>query len=77
MQDYSPAFDIMLDCLSSNNEETKNKLEKYIVHRGIYGREAAKRMYPECYYIQISDPVLRNVWDNYLKTLDKIKKNAR
>lgn len=77
MKDYNPAFDVMMDCLSSNDQSTKTKLEKYIVHRSLYGREASRRMYPECYYIQISDPVLRNVWDSYLKTLDKMKKNAR
>lgn len=71
-QDYDPAFDVLLDCLSSGNIETKEKIEKYAAHRKVFGREAAKRIYPEVHYIQISDPLLKEIWNNLLKTIDKL-----
>jgi hypothetical protein len=69
---YDPAFDVLLDCLSSGDAATKDKLEQYIAHRKVFGRQAAKRIYPECHYIQISDPLLKNIWNNLLKTVDSL-----
>jgi hypothetical protein len=71
-QDYHPAFDVLLDCLSNGDTKTKEKIEKYAAHRKVFGREAAKRIYPEVHYIQISDPLLKDVWNNLLKTIDKL-----
>lgn len=69
---YHPAFDVIMDCLSSGNKETQEKLEKYVLHRKMFGRQAAARIYPECHYIQISDPLLKECWKNILKTVDKL-----
>lgn len=71
-KEYHPAFDVLLDCLSNGNVENKEKIEKYVAHRKVYGREAAKRKYPEVHYIQISDPLLKEVWNKLLKTIDKL-----
>ena len=65
------AFGIMFDCLSSN-PEVKEQLEKYVLHRKMFGRQAAARIYPECHNIIIMDPTLKHVWTSFLKTLDKL-----
>ena len=65
-------FDIMFDCLSSGNSEEKQKLEKYVLHRKLYGVKAAEKMYPECHHIIIHDPLLKECWVNLLKTVDSL-----
>jgi len=65
-------FDVMFDCLSSNNQETKERLEKYVLHRKMFGRQAAARVYPDCHHIIIEDPLLKDCWTNLLKTVDKL-----
>lgn len=68
---YDPGFDILLNVISNNNA-TKDKLEKYVVHRKKFGIDAAKRKYPECHNLQIGDPQLKYVWKNLLKIVDKL-----
>ena len=65
-------FDIMFDCLSSNNSETKKRLEMYVLHRKRYGKQAASRIYPDCHNIIITDPTLKHCWTNMLKTIDRL-----
>ena len=66
------AFDVLFDCLSSNNPETKERLEKYVIHRKLFGRQAASRVYPDCHNIIIMDPTLKQMWGSLLKTVDKL-----
>ena len=68
------AFEFVLDCLSSNNSDNKERIEKYIAHRGRFGKQAASRVYPEVHNIVITDPILRDIWKNLLKTIDEISK---
>lgn len=72
VKDYNPAFDMLFDCLSSNRADVRERLENYVAHRKLYGREAAKRIYPDCYHIQIADPQLKSMWNTFLKTVDKL-----
>jgi hypothetical protein len=65
-------FDIMFDCLSSDNKEHKKQLEMYVLHRKTYGRQAAARIYPQCHNIVIQDPLLKDCWNNLLKTIDTL-----
>jgi hypothetical protein len=74
-KDYNPAFDVLMDALSSGNIKTKDRLEKYVAHRAQFGRQASQRIYPDCYNIQISDPQLKNIWNNVLLTVDKMGKS--
>lgn len=74
--EYNPAFDILFDCLSSEREEVKNRLQKYVAHRYLYGRQAASRIYPDCHNIIIIDPELKLCWTELLKTVDSLS-NAR
>lgn len=72
MSNYNPAFDVLLGALCNNDQTTKDRLEKYVAHRKVFGRQAAARIYPDCHAIQIADPVLKNIWKNLLKTVDKL-----
>lgn len=74
VKNYHPAFDILFDCLSSNKADVRERLEKYVAHRKLHGREAAKRIYPDCHNIQIEDPQLKDMWKTFLKTLDSLGK---
>ncbi len=71
MNDTIKIFDIMFDCLSSNDPEIKKQLELYVLHRKQFGRQAAARIYPQCHNIIIHDPMLKECWTNLLKTVDK------
>ena len=66
------AFEVLFDCLSSNDAETKEQLERYVIHRKMYGRQAAARIYPHCHNIIIKDPMLQQCWNTLLKTIDKL-----
>lgn len=66
------AFDMLFDCLSSDNVETKKQLELYVLHRKTFGRQAAARVYPHCHNIVIKDPLLKQCWTDFLKTIDKL-----
>lgn len=65
-------FDILFDALSSGNNEIKEQLEKYVLHRKMFGRQAAARIYPQCHHIIIYDPLLKECWTDLLKTVDKL-----
>jgi hypothetical protein len=71
-QGYSPIFDIMMDCLSNGNQQDREDLEKYILHRHKFGRQAAARIYPRCHNIIIEDQLLKESWEKLLKTIDKL-----
>lgn len=71
MNNITP-FEILFDCLSSNNAETKKQLELYVIHRKKFGRQAAARIYPHCHNIIILDPLLKECWNDLLKTVDKL-----
>lgn len=72
VKDYDPMIDMFIDCLANNCPKNKERIEKYVVHRKLFGREAAKRIYPEVHYIQIADPMLKDLWKNFLKTVDSL-----
>lgn len=73
-KDYNPMFDVLLSALSSGDDQTKTRLEQYVAHRSQFGKQASARKYPDCYHIQISDPQLKDIWNNLLKTVDKMGK---
>jgi hypothetical protein len=72
MKKNMEAFEILFNCLSSDNVETKERLEKYVLHRKMFGRQAAARIYPDCHNIIIHDPLLKECWTDFLKTVDKL-----
>ena len=69
---YHPSFDVLLDALSNNDEGAKEKIEKYVVHRKRFGKHAAARIYPEVHHIVIVDPMLKGIWNDILKIMDKL-----
>jgi hypothetical protein len=69
---YHEAFDMFLDCLSNENSKDKKKIEKYVVHRKIFGKHAAARVYPEVHNIIIHDPIMKDIWKTFLKTVDSL-----
>lgn len=73
MKNMEP-FEVLFDCLSSNDKEAKQRLEKYVAHRSIFGKQAASRVYPDVHNIVIVDPMLKDIWNDLLKSIDKISK---
>jgi len=74
-KDYHPAFDVLMDALSPGDIKTRNRLQNYVAHRSMFGKQAAEQIYPDCYHIQISDPQLKDIWNNLLKIVDKLSKS--
>lgn len=72
VKNYDSAFDVLFDCLSSNRTDVRERLQNYVAHRKLYGRQAANRIYPDCHKIQIADPLLKDMWKSFLKTVDSL-----
>lgn len=69
-QDYHPYFDIMLNALSNHDPENIERIKTYVAIRGKFGVGAAAEYDPGVHYIQIADPILRDIWNNLLQTID-------
>jgi hypothetical protein len=71
--DTIKAFDILISALSSNDEKNKELIEKYLAIRGLHGANIAANMFPQAHYIIIEDPLLKQIWEDLLITIDSLQ----
>ena len=67
-------MDILLNHISNGDDDLKRDLQQYLMYRGRYGKEEAKKEYPQCARLKIEHGKAKFAWDMILNAVDKKRK---